>query len=68
MSFRDDIKEARHTAGLTQSDAAATLRIAKRALQHWEDGKREPIYPAQVGALALLHDRKTKRLRGPSNK
>jgi DNA-binding transcriptional regulator YiaG len=61
VSFQSEIKAARERAGLTQSEAAAELRVARRALQHWEDGQREPIYPAQVGALALLRGRKTKK-------
>lgn len=61
MSFKNDIKAARERAGLTQAEAAAELRVARRALQHWEDGQREPIYPAQIGALALLRARKTKK-------
>lgn len=64
MSFQTEIKAARERAGLTQAEAAAELRIARRALQHWEDGQREPIYPAQVGALALLRARKTKKATG----
>jgi DNA-binding transcriptional regulator YiaG len=66
MSFRDDIKSAREKAGLTQQAAADILRVARRAIQHWEDGKREPIYPAQIGALALLKNKRAKS--GPSNK
>lgn len=61
MSFQTDIKAARDRANLTQAEASDLLRIARRALQHWEDGKREPIYPAQVGALAILKAVKTKK-------
>jgi DNA-binding transcriptional regulator YiaG len=52
--FSEELKEARKAVGLTQGEAADILRVAKRALQHWEDGDREPIYPAQLGALIIL--------------
>ena len=54
MSFRENIKAARTAAGLTQAAAATLLKIERRSLQHWEDGKRVPIWPAQLGALTIL--------------
>lgn len=53
-SFKEDFKVAREAAGLTQGEAADLLRVARRAVQQWEGGLREPIYPAQWGALNLL--------------
>lgn len=57
-SFHEKFKQARIAALLTQGEAAEKLRVAKRAVQNWEVGQATPIYPAQVGALAIL-----KRLR-----
>lgn len=53
-SFAEELKEARNAAGLTQAEAAGVLRVARRAIQNWEEGKREPIYPAQLGVFVLL--------------
>ncbi len=54
ITFPDSLRSTRAAAHLSQLEAADRLRISRRALQYWEDGKRLPIYPAQVGALHLL--------------
>lgn len=35
-----DIREARHRAGLTQSQAAALVGVTDRAWRYWERGSR----------------------------
>jgi len=37
----NEIREARHRAGLTQSQAAALVGVHRRAWQYWEGGGRK---------------------------
>lgn len=45
------IKEARTAAGLTQQQMSDLLRIPKRTIENWENGKREP--PEYVKYLVI---------------
>ena len=49
--FKDTIKEARLTAGLTQQAMADLFEIPKRTIENWEAGKRNP--PPYVARLVL---------------
>ena len=41
MPSPSDIREARHRAGLTQSQAAALVGVQPRAWRYWEGGGRK---------------------------
>ena len=41
MPSPTEIREARHRAGLTQSQAAALVGVSLRSWQYWEDGGRK---------------------------
>ena len=62
QNFPDSLKSSRLSARMTQLDAADYLRISRRSLQHWEQGKILPVYPAQVGSISLLESRVTRNL------
>jgi putative transcriptional regulator len=44
----NDVAQARHKAGLSQSQFAEVLGISKRTLQEWEQGRRSPSGAAQA--------------------
>jgi DNA-binding transcriptional regulator YiaG len=48
----DQIKEARHTLGLTQKALSARLGVAKRTLERWEAGDC-PIPGPAVEAVSM---------------
>ena len=39
--FRENLKEMRISAGLTQKQLAEKLGVLERTISHWESGKRE---------------------------
>jgi putative transcriptional regulator len=44
----NDVVQARHGTGLSQSEFATALNISKRTLQEWEQGRRMPSGAAQA--------------------
>lgn len=44
----NDVAQARHKAGLSQTQFAEVLGISKRTLQDWEQGRRSPSGAAQT--------------------
>ncbi|MGR3290295.1 MAG: helix-turn-helix domain-containing protein [Paracoccaceae bacterium] len=48
-----DVAEIRHRTGLSQSQFARSIGVAKGTLLNWEQGRRHPTGPAQV-LLALI--------------
>jgi len=48
-----DVALVRKKTGLSQSEFARTIGVAKGTLQNWEHGRRQPTGPAQV-LLALI--------------
>jgi DNA-binding transcriptional regulator YiaG len=46
-----DWREANH---LSQSKAAMKLKISKRTLQEWEQGRAEPRHLAMEAVIALI--------------
>lgn len=44
----NEVVEARHSTGMSQSEFAAALSISKRTLQEWEQGRRSPSGAAQA--------------------
>lgn len=51
----NDVAQARHNTGLSQTQFAQALHISKRTLQEWEQGRRSPSGAAQ--ALILIAKR-----------
>lgn len=45
---RNEVAEARHKTGLSQSQFSEVLKISTRTLQEWEQGRRHPSGPAQA--------------------
>lgn len=45
---RNEVLEARHKTGLSQSQFSEALKISPRTLQEWEQGRRQPSGPAQA--------------------
>jgi DNA-binding transcriptional regulator YiaG len=41
MPSPTEVKDARHRAGLTQSQAAALVGVSLRSWQYWEEGGRQ---------------------------
>jgi len=52
-----EIKRARQTLGLSQSELAAALGIHKMTLAKWETGERSPGAAAVTAIEMLLHMR-----------
>jgi putative transcriptional regulator len=48
-----DVAAIRATTGLSQSQFAKSIGVAKGRLLHWEHGRRQPTGPAQV-LLAMI--------------
>ncbi|NNC71464.1 MAG: helix-turn-helix domain-containing protein [Sphingomonadaceae bacterium] len=48
-----DVARIRHETGLSQSEFARSIGVAKATLLNWEHGRRSPSGPAQV-LLALI--------------
>ena len=48
-----DVAKVRHKTGLSQSEFAKSIGVAKGTLLNWEQGRRHPTGPAQV-LLALI--------------
>lgn len=48
-----DVAEIRHRTGLSQSQFARSIGVARGTLLNWEQGRRRPTGPAQV-LLALI--------------
>ena len=48
-----DVAEVRAKTGLSQTDFARSIGVAKGTLLNWEQGRRSPTGPAQV-LLALI--------------
>lgn len=48
-----NVAEIRHRTGLSQSQFARSIGVAKGTLLNWEQGRRHPTGPAQV-LLALI--------------
>lgn len=44
----NEVVQARQSTGLSQSEFASALRISKRTLQEWEQGRRAPSGAAQA--------------------
>lgn len=44
----NDVVQARHSTGLSQTQFAEALHISKRTLQEWEQGRRAPSGAAQT--------------------
>lgn len=44
----NEVVQARQGTGLSQSEFASALRISKRTLQEWEQGRRAPSGAAQA--------------------
>ena len=42
MTFAAQLKQARHAAGLSQSQAAERLGVTPQTVKNWEAGRREP--------------------------
>ena len=42
MTFANQFKQARHAAGLSQSQAAELLGVTPQTVKNWEAGRREP--------------------------
>ena len=61
--FGDRLKAARKQSGRTQAEAALEMRVGRRSVQVWEQGEAVPIYPAQVGALAILAEASPRKKR-----
>jgi putative transcriptional regulator len=51
-----DVVAIRHETGLSQSEFARSIGVAKGTLLNWEHGRRRPTGPAQV-LLALIAKR-----------
>ncbi len=51
-----DVAAIRHDTGLSQSEFARSIGVAKGTLLNWEHGRRRPTGPAQV-LLALIAKR-----------
>lgn len=51
-----DVAAIRATTGLSQSEFARSIGVAKGTLLNWEHGRRHPTGPAQV-LLALIAKR-----------
>lgn len=44
----NEVLQARHKTGLSQSEFASALHISRRTLQEWEQGRRVPSGAAQT--------------------
>lgn len=53
--FGARLRELREAAGLTQKELAAKAALSQRAISHWEQGLREPVW-SSVLALAEALD------------
>ena len=42
MTFAAQLKQARHAAGLSQSQLAEKLGVSVQTIKNWEVGRREP--------------------------
>ena len=51
-----DVAHIRRSTGLSQSEFARSIGVAKATLLNWEHGRRRPTGPAQV-LLALISKR-----------
>lgn len=51
-----DVAKVRQKTGLSQSEFARSIGVAKGTLLNWEQGRRQPTGPAQV-LLALIAKR-----------
>lgn len=52
----NEVAQARHRTGLSQSEFAQALNISHRTLQEWEQGRRAPSGAARtLIAIALRH-------------
>jgi transcriptional regulator with XRE-family HTH domain len=52
LSFADQLRRARTTAGLTQSELATRSGVARPNVVAYESGRREPRFDNAVGLLA----------------
>ena len=43
-----DVKAIREHFGMSQADMATFLKVSKRTLENWEQGRRSPTGPAQT--------------------
>lgn len=48
MTFATQLKQARQSAGLTQSQVADLLGVTPQAVYFWESGKRTPPEKRQL--------------------
>jgi putative transcriptional regulator len=44
----NEVVQARQSTGMSQAEFASALRISKRTLQEWEQGRRSPSGAAQA--------------------
>lgn len=42
MSFTEDLKKARKTAGVSQKELAERLQVYQKDISRWENGERTP--------------------------
>lgn len=48
LSFKDNLKELRKEANLTQAEFAQQLGVSKGIISLWESGKREPTLSSLI--------------------
>lgn len=53
--FQITLAAARVNAGMTQEDVAREMKVSKRTVGNWENGKIIPK-PAQFGMMCSLYD------------
>ena len=54
MTFAAQLKQARHAAGLSQSQVAALLGVTAQSVYYWESGKRVPPSEPVLTQSAIL--------------
>ena len=60
MTFAEQLKEARATAGITQQKMADRMLIPKRTIEKWETGERTPPPYVQRFVLNELESKESK--------
>ena len=54
MSFAEKLKQAREVSGLTQQELSEQSGIARRTIQNWECGSRNPSSIAAIEKVAAI--------------
>lgn len=54
MTFREMLRDARKTKGMTQEGVARALDVTLKTVQSWESGRSEPRYSQLIRVCDLF--------------